>query len=238
MEFNDDLDLEEVGANNKINKKIKKIRGERDRLQGEIAVLNDDLARQRIKGRLNDRKYKRAISERNGAITVNELNERLGGATGPNMRAQRAFANVSNDDRNLLVYANKRARKESRAADDKARAARAYELRAFNRDAVQIQIALKLRELENIPHMTIEERSRFLERGRSRKIYKASDIPETLRGEERVNWLESKNKRAKLYERGDSAYDNFVEKQKQLNRQFSDGNKYKTNYKYLYSYTY
>lgn len=169
---------------------------------------------------------------------ITEINKELDNARAPKMRASRAFANVSREDVNLLWYANKRTNKKNREDEERKRLERSYQLRAFNRDSVQTEIESKLRKLENIPHMTPEDRAKFLAKGRSRKIYSENDVPENLRGEERVRWLASKNKRQKLYDNTDSGYDRYVEKQRHLSQKFTEANKFKYSYTHKYSYNY
>lgn len=218
-----------------LSNEISKLTSERDRVQAEVDALYEQL---------NQQKNTVAISvltqglEVVGDRHIDQLNGLLNTDQTDEIRAQRAFANVSREDRNLLWYANKRKKKELLQKESDARVARALELRAFNRDAVQSEIAAKLRKLENIPHMTAEDRSKWLAKGRRRKIYSEDDIPDTLRGEERIKWLEHKNKKQRLYDNADSAYDTYVERQRQLDKQFSDGNKYKYDFTYKYSFTY
>jgi len=228
--------MDEAAALRAAESKTAELMSQRDVMQQELEALEDELERQTTTKDelLEEQGYELQGKEQ----TIQDLNELLDSASGPKMNAQRAFANVSREDTNLLWYGNNLKNKRAREKEDKERKARAYELRAFNRDYIQSEIAMKLREFENIPHMTTEDRSKWLAKKSARKIHSEADIPDNFRGEERTKWLAMKNKKQKLYENHDSAYDQYMRKQKQLDSQFSDGNKYKTNYTYRYTYTY
>jgi hypothetical protein len=138
-----------------------------------------------------------------------------------------AFANISRKDVNLMEYTAKVQRKKKAEAAATKRRQRFYNLRAFNRGYEQNEIQRKIHELERIPHMTRAQRDEWMEKKRTRKIYSEIDIPDKLRGEQRRTWLRNKNQRQKLYLQGDSGYDTYVQRQRQLDQQMTVVNKYR-----------
>jgi len=166
------------------------------------------------------------------AISISHLNELLSVGNGPVQQAVDAFANVSEVDRNKIWFDNKLSNKKKHKDTIEQRKRRFYNLRAFNHDSEQNEIAQKLRDLESTPHMTVQERLKFLHKKQTRFIYDEQDVPDSLRGEDRKKWLHHKNKKQKIYLQGDSQYDLFVKKQRDLSKLHTTSSKYKYNYTY------
>ena len=158
--------------------------------------------------------------------TVGSLQTKLDNFTARGNHLQ-AFANVSREDVNKMEYAAKVQRRKAAATAAAEREQRFYNLRAFNRGYEQNEIKRKIDELERIPHMTRVQREEWMTKKRTRKIYSEADIPVTLRGEQRRAWLRNKNKKQQLYLQGDSGYDTYVDRQRQLDKQLTVGNKYR-----------
>jgi len=76
------------------------------------------------------------------------LYERLDGK----MLLVNAFANVSREDRNLIVYKNLREREQKDALEEKKKEQSFYEMRAFNNSVKQGELNKKLWTLEQTPH--------------------------------------------------------------------------------------
>lgn len=83
--------------------------------------------------------------------TIDQLNQKLGLLRGK-MLLVNAFANVSREDRNLIVYKNLREREQKDALEEKKKEQSFYEMRSFNNSVKQGEINKKLWTLEKTPH--------------------------------------------------------------------------------------
>ena len=83
--------------------------------------------------------------------TIDQLNQKLGLLRGK-MLLVNAFANVSREDRNLIVYKNLREREQKDALEEKKKEQSFYEMRAFNNSVKQGELNKKLWTLEQTPH--------------------------------------------------------------------------------------
>lgn len=157
-------------------------------------------------------------------IAIDDLNRQI---EIMNKNRLQSFKNISREDVNKLWFENKMQQKKDVDRLDAERKRRFYNLRAFDRGYEQNEIARKIKELERIPHMTRTQREEWITKKRTRKIMTESDIPDKLRGEQRKEWLRDKNKKQKLYLQGESGYDTYVQRQRQLDQQLTIGNKYR-----------